>query len=182
LFQLSAHQLFAKPESPILEGEMERWLVKMTEVWRVMAVKEPARLGQFRKHLIKVTELNRETWRYVRAETDNDHVWLPNPKQKSVLGLPVSDARIDAWLAMVAELEALLEGRRTFTILKNGKGLNLKTLLEHPPEKFVLDSSFPETLPDKYFSERRDVDMSVLFRVFRIFEDPTSVAYAVWFN
>src|SRR5262249_49150769 len=96
-FQLSADVLFAKPEKPFLGGEAERQR-KMMEAWRVIALKEPARLGQFRRHLIKVAELNRETWKYVRAEMDNDHVWLPNSKQKGVLGLPVSDQMVDAWL------------------------------------------------------------------------------------
>ncbi|SRR5229473_179930 len=106
-------------------------------------VKEPARLGRFRKHLLRVAELNRETWKFIRAETDDDHEWLPNPKQKGVLGLPVRNEMIDSWLAMMGELEALLEGKRTFLkswgLHKNGKGLNLKTLFDDPPEKFVLD-------------------------------------------
>ena len=45
-----------------------------------------------------------------KAETDDDHEWLPNPKQKGALGLPVRDEMIDAWLAMMAELEVLLNG------------------------------------------------------------------------
>jgi hypothetical protein len=109
------------------------------------------------KQLLKVAELNRETWKHVRAETDDDHEWLPNPRQEGVLGLPVRNEMIDAWLAMMAELEALLDGKRTLpgvlNIGKNGKGLNLKTLLDDPPEKFTLDSEFFRGLPEKYFSD-----------------------------
>src|SRR5229473_1837882 len=109
-------------------------------------VKEPARLGRYRKHLRRVAELNRETWKHIRAETDDDHEWLPNSKQNGVLGLPVREEMIDGWLAMIAELEALLDGKRTFPRIfgfeKNGKGLNLKKLFEHPPEKFVLRNGF----------------------------------------
>src|SRR5262249_193239 len=151
--------------------------------------KEPARLGQFRHHLLKVVDLNRETWKHILAETDDDHEWLPNPRQTGVLGLPVREGMIDAWLAMMAELEARLDGERTVTRLpidepfvKQGKGLNLKTLFEDPPEQFALDLKFFQALPDKYFSERRDVDINVLFAVAQIFGDTTALAYAAWFN
>ena len=92
---------------------------------------------------------------------------------------------IDAWLTMMGELEALLEGKRTFLkswgLDKDGKGLNLKTLFDDPPEKFVLDN-FPKNLPDKYFSEDKEVSLETVFRVIQVFGDSTSVAYAAWFN
>jgi hypothetical protein len=183
-FDLAADELFARPKKPFRGDDAERWQ-KIQEAGKEIAVKEPARLGRFRKHLIQVAELNRETWKHIRAETDDDHEWLPNARQKGVLGLPVRDEMVDAWLAMMAELEALLDGKRTFLqvfINKNGKGLNLKTLLDDPPEKFVLDGTFPQNLPDKYWSEGKDVGINVLFRVIEVFNDPTAVAYAVWFN
>ena len=96
------------------------------------------------------------------------------------------DELIDAWLGMMAELEALLEGKRTFLKIlwnKDGKGLNLKALFDDPPEKLVLDATFFQNLPDKYWSNGEDVDINVLARVLDLFlRDPTGVAYAVWFN
>jgi hypothetical protein len=87
----------------------------------------------------------------------------------------------------MGELEPLLDGKRTFprfVFNRDGKGLNLKTLLDDPPEKFVLGDliSFPENLPDKYWSNQKDVNLDVLLRVFQIFGNPTTVGYAVWFN
>ncbi len=183
LFDAYAHFLFAKAESG-RKGEPE------AEEWKVIRFKEPARLGQFRKHLVQVAALNRETWKYIRAETDDDHEWLPHPRQHGVLGLPVRDEMIDAWLAMMAELGALLDGKRTLTLadkddpgfVRGGKGLNLKTLLDDPPEKFVLDDDFIKKLPEKYFSERNDLDRRALDAVFRIFTDPTAAVYAALFN
>ena len=58
--------------------------------------------GKLRQHMLMVCELNRETWKHIRAETDDDHEWLPHPKQKGVIGLPVTNELIDAWLAAVA--------------------------------------------------------------------------------
>jgi HEAT repeat protein len=196
LFNLSADKLFAKPERRFRGEDAEelamlpaelRLTILLAEVGKGLAVKEPARLRQFRRHLIKVAELNRETWKHIRAETDDDHEWLPNPRQKGVLGLPVQTEMIDAWLAMMAELEALLDGKLMLPAgldNKDGKGLNLKTLLDDPPEKLVLDPAFFfEGLPDKYWSEGKAVAPRVLRRAFEVFGDPTSVGYyAAWFN
>jgi hypothetical protein len=181
LFDLSADVLFAKPKKRF-QGEDAERQKKLEEAFKVFAVKEPARLGRFRKHFIKVAELNREIWKHIRAETDDDHEWLPNPRQKGVLGLPVRDEMIDAWLAMMAELEALLNGKRTLGsgLEKNGKGLNLKTLLDDPPEKVTAE--FFKNLPEKYLSEEREVDSRVLDRVARVFGNTTAFAYAAWFN
>lgn len=107
-----------------------------------MRIVEPARLDQFRLHFIQVAQLNRETWKLIRAETDNDHEWLPSSKQESVLRMPVREEMIDAWLAAVTEVEALLEGKKLMANIGKtdeedmGKGINVKKLLEDPPAKF----------------------------------------------
>src|SRR5262249_32942153 len=106
-----------------------------------LIIADGARLGRFRKHLLAVCELNRETWKFIRAETDDDHEWLPNPKQKGVIGLPVRDQMIGGWLAMIDQLEELLRGKRLFPacplflvgVDPKGKGLNAKPRLDAPP-------------------------------------------------
>src|SRR5262245_3650732 len=178
IFNLSSDDVFAKPKPPPPPKEKRQW----DEVLRVIVVKEPARLGRFRRHMIKVAELNRETWKYIRAETDDDHEWLPNPRQKGVLGMPVRDDMVDAWLAMMGEYEALLDGKRTLGAPKDGKGLSLRALLDDPPEKLDFAGGFPRNLPDRYFSEAPEVDWRVLSRVFVVFQNTAAVAYAAWFN
>jgi HEAT repeat protein len=185
LFEIGADDLFAKPKKPIKEKDKEKLVIPWVSL--VLAVKEPARLGQFRKHLLEVVKLNRETWRFIRAETDDDHEWLPNPKQKGVFGLPVRNEMIDAWLEMMGELEALLEGKKTFVsdwgFGQNEKGLNLKTLFDNPPEKLELSYGFPQNLPEKYFSQGKEVNIEVVFRVLQVFGgDTTAFAYGAWFN
>jgi hypothetical protein len=188
LFDLSARDLFANPKNAFKGNEDERRRI-LQESWKVMAVREPARLSSFRRHFIKVAELNRETWKHIRAETDDDHEWLPNPKQNGVLGLHVSDEMIDRWLAAVREVETLLDGKTVFPtqglfgIDRNGKGLNLRTLLDDPPAKFNLEFGFFKDLPEKYFSEGKEADLNLLFRVIEVFgNDTTAFAYAAWFN
>jgi hypothetical protein len=102
MFDRGADQLFAWPKkSAQLPPDGQRAFV----------VKEPARLSRVRTHMLAVCALNRETWKFVLAETDDDHEWLPNPKQTGVLGLPVRAEMVEAWLGMIGEFEAALEGK-----------------------------------------------------------------------
>jgi hypothetical protein len=186
LFNLTAHDLFERPKQPFREGEAERWQ-RFMEARKVVAVKEPARLGSFRKHLLRVAELNRETWKYIRAETDDDHEWLPNARQRGALGLPVRDEMIDAWLDVMAELEAVLDGQKVLPGVflgpaPEGKGLNLKTLLERPPAEWRLEDPAGAWLPAAYWDRKPSVDLGKLFRAFQVFGNPSAVAYAMWFN
>jgi hypothetical protein len=183
LFDLTAEGLFARPRHTVPGTEAD----KLRESLTVIKVKEPHRLRQFRKHLLQVAELNRETWKFIRTETDDDHEWLPNPRQHGVLGLPVREEMIDAWLDAVAELEALLDGKRVLpnffgNFRKGDKGLNLKTLLERPPAEFRLAADLATWLPDAYWDQGPAIDTQKLFRVLTVFESPTAVAYAMWFN
>jgi hypothetical protein len=154
--------------------------------WRVVKVAEPRRLGRFRQHMLKVCDLNRETWRFVRAETDDDHEWLPNPRQKGVLRLPIRDEMIDAWLGMVGEVEGLLEGKTLVPVhllwKTDGKGLDLKKLLDDPPAEFDTGAILARGPAAKYLANGPAADLNALLRVARVFDGPLAVAYAAWFN
>jgi hypothetical protein len=186
-FDLWGDTAFAKVKTPFAGTNFER-RQKSGEAHRVVRIVEPARLEQFRQHFIKVAELNRETWKSIRAETDNDHEWLPSPKQESVLRMPVRDEMIDAWLAAVTEIEALLEGKKLmFYIGKEnkedmGKGINMKRLCQDPPAELEWEKIF-ENGPDKKYLEKGEfISFDTLFRVGRVFDNPTMVAYVAWFN
>jgi hypothetical protein len=156
-----------------------------------VAVAEPARLGNLRKHLLAVCELNRETWKFIRAEKDDDHEWLPNPKQTAVLGLRVREQMIDRWLAMIDQLEGLLKGERVIPnwILRflnpdapAGTGLYVKAWLDDPPAVVNLG---PHTIDKKYLSAETDknlFDIGVLINVWNAFDNPLSLEYMAWFN
>lgn len=159
-----------------------------------LVIADGARLGRLRKHLLAVCELNRETWKFIRAEADDDHEWLPNPKQKGVLGLPVTNAMIDRWLAMVGQLEGLLEGERLFpgswlgllfAIDTDGKGLNVKTLLIDPPASISHEKLEKDGIDPKYLDGvkgKKEFDLRVLFAVGRAFNGPLGLGYMAWFN
>ena len=173
-FDGRAPELFAKPKKTGQPAFI--W-------WDPLIVKEPLRLGRFRRHILQVCVLNRETWRFIRAERDNDHEWLPNPRQTGVLGLPVRDDMIDSWLEMVGELEALFNGTKLVPYTGHGdRLLNLKALLEDPPDKiniWELSSGGPG---GKYLSHGKPIELNALWRLSQVFGDTLSVAYAVWFN
>lgn len=187
-FDLWAAEYFEKTRKRCPSTDVAEHAKQIDEL-AIFVVTEPVRLSRLRKHFIRVAELNHETWKHIRVEQDDEHEWLPNPKQKGVLGLPVREELIDAWLRMMSELKALFEGDRTLPRFltgfeQDGKGLHLKTLLEDPPKKFVLNGEFPRNLPDKYFSDEKDLNLGVLFSVWRVLQDTTSFGfgYAAWFN
>lgn len=175
-FDSYADRLFSKPKLTRREPEARRDYL--------FALAEPARLRRCRKHVLKVAELNRETWKHIRAESDDNHEWLPNPQQKGVLGLPVQDRMIDGWLAMMGEFEALFEGQRTFRSGDNDRGPNLKAIFDDPPEKidFMQILFAPAELPAKYLSDAKEVNLRAVFTVMGSFGDASAVAYATWFN
>ncbi|HEX3871898.1 MAG TPA: hypothetical protein VHV77_15745, partial [Pirellulales bacterium] len=184
-FDLWSATVFARPKSAFAGDAAER-LQKSNDAWDELVIAEPKRLSSFRRHIISLAELNRETWKHIRAETDDENEWLPNPKQTGVLRMPVRDEMIDTWLAMMDELEALFDGKKTFikTFLldKNHQGLDFKVLFDDPPERFVFKEKFPQNLPDKYWSDMPDVNIQAIFAVIQVFGQPTAVGYAAWFN
>lgn len=172
-----------RPKFAGTEDERKEKLQKAREVIRFA---EPARLTRVREHFVMVAKLNRETWRYIRAETDNDHEWLPNPKQTSVIGLPINAAMVDGWLEAMDELESILEGKKLLPIgllvPTEGKGLNLKTVLDDPPASLDLSKLRIKGVDAKYLEKGADADMNKLFAAFRLFEGGSRGMYMAYFN
>jgi hypothetical protein len=147
---------------------------------------EPKRLSSFRKHLIMVCKLNYETWKFIKAETDDDYEWLPNPKQKGIFGVPVNDQMIAAWLSMMEELESLLEGKKIipldFLPNSNGKGFNLKAFLEDAPNVIDINEVSANGIANKYMSNGDKIDLNVFFRTMQVFNNPLRMGFFAWFN
>ncbi len=187
-FQLYGEQLFSKVK-PHLNDDERRALQKKYQEFQTgftLYVREPARLSRFRVHMLQVCKLNRETWRFIRAEKDDDHEWLPNPRQKGAMGLPVQDGMIDAWLGMVQEMESLLEGKKVIPMFWRGgdpeRGINVKTVLDEPPAKFDFLALLNDGPSAKYISKGTEVDGQVIWRAFQMFDRPMMMGYMAWFN
>lgn len=157
----------------------------------------PERLKDMRLHLIAVCELNRETWKHIRAETDDELEWLPNTKQKDLMGLPLTDRRVDTWLAMMEELEALLKGETVISIPSYlGPDafrekhptihLNVKKLLDDPPkDMFNMDRLNDHGIDEKYLEKagaKKSFDLTIITRIAQLFDGPLGFAYAARLN
>jgi len=145
-------------------------------------VTDKAMWSQVRDHLHKVITLNRETWTLIRAETDDDHEWLPSPKQKSGVlpTLPVTEERITAWLGVLAQLDAALDGKILVPHWRFDKGINLAKVFEEPKSfDLVLWFTGPAALP--YLADGPVMSSEDWNQASRIFEGNFS-AYAFYFN
>lgn len=189
-FENRVGEIFPKVEAPAVKAD-PKWETGLKVV-------DAPRLRRARLHLVAVCELNRETWKHIREETDNDFEWLPHPRQNDELGLPLTNEQIDGWLNMMKHLEGLLKGEclvssglLSFGFEKHppGQGLNLKKLLDDP----VADLFNPERLRAhginaKYLESEKgkkvfDSDsISGLLPLGSLFDGPFGFAYAARLN
>ena len=185
-FEDRVKDVFPKVESS--DRKVEDW-------WQGLRVVDAPRLRRMRLHLVAVCELNCETWKYIRAETDDDYEWLPNSKQTDQLGLPLTDERIDRWLAMMEQWEGLLKGERLVPswMIKfvhaghpDGQGLNLKKLLDDPPADLLNVTRIQEKGIDAKYLEaekgKKSFDPDAVLQVIRVFDGPFGFAYAARLN
>ena len=147
-----------------------------------LPVKEPERMVNCLHHLEQTLALSRETWKYIRAETDDDHEWLPNPRQTGALGVPVSQAMIDRWLNLVDESETLLAGKRLVPFWRKGetRGVNLRKVFTNPgPLDLVLWIQGTAATP---YLETGELTRPETWRgLIQVFQGQF-IGFALWFN
>lgn len=205
MFDHVAHLVYPKPSpsvkinEPLDVGKREGFEKEIFDIiagFHLMQfpVKEHKRMASAREHLLEMIRTSRESWTLILAETDDDHEWLPNPKQTGVLRIPVTRELIDGWQAVLVEMEDLLEGRklvpfwrdhaRIFSpppeIPKEGRGINLKKVFLEPREfDLILTIQGSAMLP---YIERGSLShpetWDNLTQVFR----GQFFGFAVWFN
>lgn len=92
------------------------------------------RLARAEAHWRAMLEHNRLFWTLVAEETDNDREWVPNPDQTSALGLTIDQELADAWQAVLADGEALLDGRLLIQhpLLPQDMGVSVARWLDDP--------------------------------------------------
>lgn len=71
---------------------------------------DAAAMASARENLLAMVAQNRRFWALVARETDNDREWLPNDAQQSALGIAVPPGTGAQWMAVLADLEAILTG------------------------------------------------------------------------
>ena len=92
------------------------------------------RMAAARDNLLAAIAQNRLFWTRVAAETDNAAEWLPNDKQTSALGLALPPATDAVWQSVLADGEALLNGKKLIPYWRSGPGagINMAKLFTEP--------------------------------------------------
>ncbi|MGO4450483.1 hypothetical protein AB4Y96_16295 [Phyllobacterium sp. TAF24] len=138
--------------------------------------------SEVRDHLKKVIVLNRETWALIDKETDDDHEWLPGPKQKSGVlpSFDVTPERIQVWLGVLSQFEAALDGKILIPHWRFDKGINLAKVFDDPkPFDFVLWVTGPAAVP--YLQDGPAMSSGEWNQITSIFEG-NFASYAFYFN
>jgi hypothetical protein len=109
----------------------------------VAALRQPpdaAQVQAVRDHWLAMIAANRRLWAAVAAETDNDREWIPNDAQQSALPVTLEPGTAEAWLTVLDEAEAVLQGRLLLPhpLLPQGVGINLASWFDAPGPVDVL--------------------------------------------
>jgi hypothetical protein len=172
------------PERPDQQFETEDILDAVALIHLVrLPVKEPARLKSALEHLQAMITLSRESWKFILAETDDDHEWVPNPKQHSVLpNGAVSDGMVKGWMEFLDEAQALLKGEKLvpFWRYHDDRGINLRrAFLE--PHTFDLVLWVQGTAAVPFLEKGMCTKPDTWQRFNRIFRGEF-IGFALWFN
>lgn len=151
-------------------------------------VTEPKRYQAAHGHLLKMMAMSKEMWSHYRAENDDDHEWIPNPRQSGVLRIPVSEEMVNTWLSTVEEVELVLQGRRLIPFWRGNqadRGVNLKKLVMNPPQNFDVFLWVQGTAATPYLEKgplTRFADPNSWRRIDQSFGQFNFAGFAIWFN
>lgn len=98
-------------------------------------VREPERLRTALDDLESMIEHSRRMWIFALDERDNDHEWLPSPRQTSVIPrVAFTDEQVRGWRDFLDEAQAVLQGRKLIPHhrINDGRGVNLKRMFTEP--------------------------------------------------
>jgi len=149
LFDCTAHAFFEKPDTPYpflredrprLDNVARNNTALISDAIAALhllrlPIKERARPRAALEHFEATLALAKEMWKFYLAETDDDNEWIPNPKQKGVLRVAVSQEMVDTWLATVDEAEQVLRGKRLVPFWRGkqaGRGVNIRRAFTEP--------------------------------------------------
>ncbi len=147
-------------------------------------VAEPERLMKALNHLEQMVDLSRVTWKWILMESDDDHEWIPNPSQGTVMpGGSVTQEMVDAWFTALDEFDALLRGEKLVPFWRgtdNRLGVNFRRVFTEPQE-FDLVLWFQGTAATPYLEQGELTNPETWSRLNRIFRGEF-IGFAIWFN
>ena len=199
LFDHTAHLFFAKPKTPFPflkndpqglnpmrgDGPNVGLIGDLLSFVHLLhfPVKEPARMGAALKHLEAMVTLSRDSWKSYLAETDDDHEWIPNPKQNTVMpNGKVTDEMVKGWLSFLDEAEVILAGKKLVPFWRDAdnKAVNLRKVFTEPRE---MDLIFwiQGTAAAPYLEVGPVTRPEFWTRLLRVFRGEF-IGFAIWFN
>ncbi len=195
LFDISAHRLFQHAVIPhpfLLEPNRTPnggWFqfeeladaVAIIHMLRFPLV-EPKRMPVALAHVEQTLSLSRQMWKRVLAETDNDREWIPSPKQKGAINIPVTQEIVDNWLRALDESEQIVQGKKLIPFWrgKPTRGVNLRRVFLEPRQlDIVLWIQGTATTP--YLEEGELTKPDTWQQINRAFGG-RFVGFGFWFN
>jgi hypothetical protein len=148
-----------------------------------LPVAEPKRMAAVLAHLEQMIALSRESWKFILTETDDDHEWVPGPKQHTVLpGVEVTGEMLRGWTSFLDEADDLLKGKKLAPFWRegDGRGVNLRRVFTEPR---TLDAVLwiQGTAAAPYLEEGVKTTSETWSRFQRIFRGEF-IGFALWFN
>jgi hypothetical protein len=160
----------------------------------------PEKMKATLSHLEEMAAQSHLSWKRIRAETDDDHEWLPNPKQTGVIpGVTITEEMIDAWEETMTEMQAIFKGEKLLPYWRGAGtgidfnnvaysqtvGINLRRVFTEPT-RFDLVLWIQGTAATPYLesyqkSGKPPVDGAVFDRMVRVFQGEF-IGFAIWFN
>lgn len=198
-FDVIAHRVFKhvkvhfdflseEGQAELGEGVQERFiigffadLIAAIHVIRFPVV-EPKRMAAALAHIESTVSLSRQMWKHVLTESDDDHEWIPGPKQTGVLGVSVTQDMIDHWMVALDETDKILQGKRLLPFWRGTKprGLNLRrAFLE--PGRLDLILWLHGTAAAPYLEEGEITPSDTWMKINEAFRGEFP-GFALWFN
>jgi hypothetical protein len=201
IFDCTAHLFFEKVDSPhvFLQEEQRAFdtiwtfdsrmisdIIAFIHLWR-FPIQEPMRMRAALGHLEAMVAQGKEMWKYILAETDDDNEWVPNPKQKGVMGVKVTQEMVDTWLATLDEIDNVLKGKTLVPFWRGtdtGRGVNIRRVFTEPrlidPILWIQGTAATPYLEKGKMTSF--VDPRTLDRINRTFGGDAFFGFALWFN
>jgi len=146
-------------------------------------VSEPKRMGAALGHLEACIEQSVESWKHILTETDDDHEWIPNPRQKnSVTRMTVSQDQVQGWMTFLGEARDILAGKKLVPFWRGDMagGINLRKVFTEPTT-FDIVLWVQGSAAQPYLEAGPVTDSRTWRQLQRVFGG-NFLTYAIWFN
>jgi hypothetical protein len=194
-FECTAHLLFTRVQSPygfLSHGKGVHRIggdaidvVDLIALFHLIRcpVVEPGRMASALHHMEAVVAQSKESWKFIMAETDDDHEWLPNPNQTGVIpNVHVTNEMVTAWLEMMDQAQQVLSGDRLIPFWRGdeSRGVNFRRVFLEP-RTFDLILWVQGTAAAPYLQNGELTNFDKWRRIPQVFGRQFP-GFALWFN